>query len=128
MNIFSPPETLGSSLTMDQFAWSKSEALYYVGILMSVGAFIACAAFSLIDPLCRRFKESNVLIWGGFFLMVVGRVIVMPYRDEYPKLASEREYLTENGTIAYYDDDNPLVLGCPVKSQPWCATTPVLGK
>lgn len=60
--------------------------------------------------------------------MVIGRVVVMPYRDEYPKLALEREYMTENGTIAYYDDDDPLVLGCPVKTQEWCATTPVLGE
>ncbi|GFG32490.1 hypothetical protein Cfor_04323 [Coptotermes formosanus] len=35
-------ETLGTSLTMDQFAWTKSEALYYMGILMSVGAVVAC--------------------------------------------------------------------------------------
>lgn len=112
---------------MDQFAWSKSEALYYVGILMSVGAFIACGAFSLIGPLCQRFKESNVLIWGGFFTMVIGRLVIMPYRNEFPKLAIEREYMTENGTIAYHEDDSPLVLGCPVKTQEWCATTPVLG-
>lgn len=112
---------------MDQFAWSKSEALWYVGILMSVGAFIACIAFCLIAPLSKRYKESNVLIWGGFFLMVVGRLIFMPYRDEYPRLASEREYVMENGTIGFYGDDDEHILGCPVKSQPWCATTPVLG-
>lgn len=120
-------ETLGSSLTMDQFAWSKSEALYYVGILMSVGAFIACIAFALISPLSNRFKESNVLIWGGFFTMVIGRLIFIPYRDEYPKLAAEREYMMENGTLAFYADDDPHILGCPVTSQPWCSTTPVLG-
>lgn len=112
---------------MDQFAWTKSEALYYVGILMSVGAFIACIAFALISPLSTRYKESNVLIWGGFFMMVVGRLIVIPYRDEYPKLALEREYMMENGTQAFYADDDSHILGCPVTSQPWCATTPVLG-
>lgn len=26
-------ETLGTSLTMDQFAWTKGEALYYMGKL-----------------------------------------------------------------------------------------------
>lgn len=59
--------------------------------------------------------------------MVVGRLIFMPYRDEYPRLASEREYMMENGTTGYYADDDEHILGCPVKSQPWCATTPVLG-
>ncbi|CRL08149.1 CLUMA_CG020833, isoform A [Clunio marinus] len=120
-------ETLGSSLTMDQFAWSKSEALYYVGILMSVGAFIACIAFCLIAPLSQRYKESNVLIWGGFFTMVIGRLIFMPYRDEYPRLALDREYMMENGTIGFYSDDDEHILGCPVSTQPWCSTTPVLG-
>lgn len=123
----SSSETLGSSLTMDQFAWTKSQALYYVGILMSVGAFIACIGFCLISPLSKRFKESNVLIWGGFFTMIVGRLVFMPYRDEYPKLALEREFMMENGTMGLYADDDPAILGCPAASQPWCATTPVLG-
>lgn len=112
---------------MDQFAWSKSEALYYVGILMSGGAFIACIAFCLISPLSKRYKESNVLIWGGFFTMVIGRLIFMPYRGEFPRLASEREYVMENGTLGLYADDDENILGCPVASQPWCGTTPVLG-
>lgn len=112
---------------MDQFAWTKSEALYYVGILMSGGAFIACIAFGLISCLSKRFKESNVLIWGGFFTMVVGRLIFMPYRDEYAKLASDREFVMENGTTGFYGDDDVHILGCPVSTQPWCATTPVLG-
>ncbi|KAG8237890.1 hypothetical protein J437_LFUL017898 [Ladona fulva] len=47
-------ETLGTSLVMDQFAWSKSEALYYMGMLMSVGAIVACVTFVAIGPLCRR--------------------------------------------------------------------------
>lgn len=112
---------------MDQFAWTKSEALYYVGVLMSVGAFIACIAFCLISPLSKRYKESNVVIWGGFFLMVVGRLIFMPYRGEIPKLALDRDYMMENGTMGSYPDDDYNILGCPVSTQPWCATTPKLG-
>jgi MFS transporter, ceroid-lipofuscinosis neuronal protein 7 len=113
---------------MDQFAWTKTQALQNVGIIMSIGAFIACAAFCFIGPLCKRYRESNVLIWGGFFLMVIGRLVVMPYRDEYPKLAMDREYKLENGSFALYAEDDPAVLGCPIREQPWCATTPVLGK
>ncbi|GBP01842.1 Major facilitator superfamily domain-containing protein 8 [Eumeta japonica] len=43
-------ETLGTSLTMDQFAWSNDEALWYMGILMSVGAIIALITKRLIPP------------------------------------------------------------------------------
>jgi ceroid-lipofuscinosis MFS transporter 7 len=39
---------------MDQFAWTKREALYYMGILMSVGGVIACLAFIVLERLCKR--------------------------------------------------------------------------
>lgn len=47
---------LGTSLTMDQFAWSKTEALYYMGILMSIGAVVSCITFVMIEPLCKKYK------------------------------------------------------------------------
>jgi MFS transporter, ceroid-lipofuscinosis neuronal protein 7 len=90
---------------------------------MSVGALIACAAFLLISPLSKRYKENNLLIWGGFFFMVIGRLVFIPYRGELPKLAVDREYRMENGTVGMYDENDPLVLGCPTSSQPWCSTT-----
>ncbi len=40
---------------MDQFAWTKKEALKYMGILMAIGAVIACATFVAIGPLCKRY-------------------------------------------------------------------------
>ena len=52
--------SLGTSLTMDQFAWTKAEALYYMGILMSVGAVVACVTFVVIKPLCKRWGAPNM--------------------------------------------------------------------
>lgn len=95
----------------------------FLGALLSIGAFVACAAFLLIPPLCRRYSESNLLIWGGFFIMVLGRFIFIPYRGDIPKLAVDREYVMENGTMGLYDEDDPMVLGCPATTQPWCTTT-----
>lgn len=54
-------ETLATSLTMDQFAWSKKQALEYMGALMSAGALVACAVFALITPLTRVFEERYVV-------------------------------------------------------------------
>lgn len=102
---------------MDQFAWSKEEALYYMGILMSVGAVVACATFLLIGPLCDRYKENNVLIWGGFFLMVIGRISCIPYGDELPKIKYGNFSHVLNATDADAD------LGCPIE-QKWCLDTP----
>ncbi|XP_052891993.1 major facilitator superfamily domain-containing protein 8 isoform X2 [Anopheles moucheti] len=87
-------ETLATPLTMDMFAWTKGEALYYMAWIMAVGAILASAVFLMIDPLCKRIPEQQVLIWGGFFLMVLGRAVYIPMSDSPPKLA-----LAENGTI-----------------------------
>ncbi|XP_054271541.1 major facilitator superfamily domain-containing protein 8-like [Macrosteles quadrilineatus] len=103
-------ETLGTSLTMDQFAWTKSQALSNIGILLSAGGVIACVAFVLIKPLCKHFNECRVLVWGGFFLMVLGRAVYIPYGNDPPIIA----YPTMN-------DTEPV--GCPVK-QDWCSYTP----
>ncbi|CAO1437512.1 unnamed protein product [Diamesa tonsa] len=119
-------ETLATSLTMDQFAWTKTQALYYMGTLMSVGAIIACVTFMLISPLSKRFQESNVLIWGGFFMMVLAGFVMIPYTGEPAQLASARDYMMENGTIAVYADDSVEILGCP-ETQEWCKYTPQLG-
>lgn len=112
-------ETLGTSLTMDQFGWSKIQALYYMGIIMSVGAVIACATFVAIGPLCKRFMERDVLLWGGFFLMVIGRALCIPWGDAPPLIydATINATLT-NGTIVEH-------LGCP-STQEWCKTTPAM--
>jgi len=44
---------LGSPLTMDQFGWTKKEAMYYMGITMAAGGVIACGTFAIINPLCK---------------------------------------------------------------------------
>uniref|UniRef100_A0A182WEZ9 Major facilitator superfamily (MFS) profile domain-containing protein n=1 Tax=Anopheles minimus TaxID=112268 RepID=A0A182WEZ9_9DIPT len=88
-------ETLATPLTMDMFAWTKGEALYYMAWIMAVGAILASAMFLMIDPLCKRIPEQQVLIWGGFFLMVLGRAVYIPMSDTPPKLA-----LAENETLS----------------------------
>ncbi|XP_037047461.1 major facilitator superfamily domain-containing protein 8 [Bradysia coprophila] len=112
-------ETIGTSLTMDQFAWTKTEALRNMGILMSVGAVIACVTFVAIDPLCKRFDERSVLLWGGFFLMAIGRLVYIPYGDHLPQMATNSSFVVDNITNA------TETIGCPL-SQEWCLTTPAL--
>ncbi|XP_067612996.1 major facilitator superfamily domain-containing protein 8 isoform X2 [Eurosta solidaginis] len=120
-------ETLGTSLTMDQFAWSNHDALYYMGILMSVGAIVALLTFVAINPLCKIFPEHYVLIWGGFSLMVLGRVLYIPWGDGPPKIAEVYNVtipLTGNATLDLGPNDE-MFLGCP-KTQLWCERTPAL--
>ncbi|XP_063234023.1 major facilitator superfamily domain-containing protein 8 [Bacillus rossius redtenbacheri] len=115
-------ETLGTSLTMDQFAWSKGEALYYMGLVMSAGAVLACATFLAIGPLCRRFDERKVLLWGGFFVMVVGRVLCIPWGSEPARIAWP---VNATGAGDGSEGNRTEPLGCP-PSQEWCLYTPAM--
>ncbi|KAB0801874.1 hypothetical protein PPYR_04060 [Photinus pyralis] len=145
-------ETLATPLTMDQFAWSKADALYYMGILMSVGAVIACASFIAIDPLCKQFTEARVMLWVGVLFMALGRVLYIPWGSTTPQMYNDSIILgnascvvynpTDVGNISTYNEslyeDNleftninqtcynaTEMLGCP-SSQEWCSYTPVL--
>ncbi|XP_017043162.1 major facilitator superfamily domain-containing protein 8 [Drosophila ficusphila] len=112
-------ETLGTSLTMDMFAWSNDQALKYMGIMMTVAAVISLATFVLIEPLCKIFPERFVLIWGGFSLMFLGRVLFLPWGPDPPKLAQPF-----NASLNLTESD-PLFLGCPI-TRPWCSELPAL--
>lgn len=134
---------------MDQFAWTKSEALYYMGVLMSVGAVVACVTFVGINPLCRLFPERHVMLWGGFLSMVIGRALYIPWGDEPPliyddtykinatavalssSLNGNSDCLNINSTVVG-GTEVPCIMqnitelvGCP-SSQIWCQYTPVM--
>ncbi|CAK1555049.1 unnamed protein product [Leptosia nina] len=102
-------ETLATSLTMDQFGWSKKQALEYMGALMSAGALVACAVFALITPLTKIFEERALLLWGGFLLTGLASVLCIPWGPGKPPLAPVEA--TESGG------------GCPAQAQPWCTTS-----
>jgi MFS transporter, ceroid-lipofuscinosis neuronal protein 7 len=120
-------ESLGTPLTMDQFAFTKKETLKWNGILVGIGAAISCVIFCLLPKICKLLKEIDILIWGGLLIMAFGKFIYIPFRSELPKIAEDRNYTMPNGTFGYYDEEDENVLGCPVKTQEWCAWTPRLG-
>jgi ceroid-lipofuscinosis MFS transporter 7 len=94
---------------------------------MFISGVIACGCFLSVNPLCKIFKENYILIYGGFLVMVLGRIAHIPFRDELPKMqAFPKEIHFDNGTSIIYKDDDPEVLGCPI-SQEWCKTTGKLG-
>ena len=120
-------ESLGTPLSMDQFAFTKKETLKWNGILVGIGAFISCVIFCLLPKICRIVKEIDILIWGGLLIMTVGKFVYIPFRTEIPQLSFGRNYTLANGTMGYYEEDHNMTLGCPVRDQPWCEWTPRLG-
>ncbi|KAJ8683368.1 hypothetical protein QAD02_019160 [Eretmocerus hayati] len=111
-------ETIGTSLTMDQFAWNEQQSIEYMGYIMSVGAVVACGIFALIGPLCKKFEERRVMVWGGFLFMVIGRILCIPYGTDPPIIA-------ELGPFGNETEVAPGIqkLGCP-STQEWCRYTP----
>lgn len=109
---------------MDQFAWSKSDALYNMGLTMCAGALVACVTFVCIGPLCRWFAEQNVLLWGGILPMVLGRLLYIPWGDQPPAMATFRN-VSSGGTAASAGQFHLELVGCP-ETQTWCHWTPAL--
>lgn len=98
---------------------------------MSVGAVVACVTFAAIVPLCKKFEERSVLLWGGFLLMAVGRILYIPYGDHLPVMATNASSIDSipvslNGSfdMSSVSDVNTTttliteVVGCPL-SQQW---------
>lgn len=107
---------------MDQFALTKQQSLKYISMLMAVGAVISCISFVTIGPLCKRFDERKIMIWGGFFLMVIGRFVFIPWGTAPPTLRPTNETLFSTDTGNYTTE----LVGCPVETQKWCANTNAL--
>ncbi|KZC09574.1 Major facilitator superfamily domain-containing protein 8, partial [Dufourea novaeangliae] len=115
-------ETLGTPLTMEQFAWSEKESLYYLGLLLSIGGIVSCITFTMIGPLCKRFNERKVILWGGFFFMIIGRILCIPWGPDPPQIAYVQSF--NNGT-RNINGTELMPVGCP-STQEWCFYTPRL--
>ncbi|XP_070552779.1 major facilitator superfamily domain-containing protein 8-like [Ptychodera flava] len=115
--VFSLNETIGVPLSMDMFAWTRQQAVYYTGFILAGGSIIALASFMLLKPLSRRFDERIILTVGIFF-MLVGFVfdIPMPWAKDYPP----RPALELNATIGGFA---PIIPGNITKERVGCDWT-----
>lgn len=118
-------------MTMDQYAWSRAEALHYVGLIMTAGAILSSSTIFVIPALCRTFSERNVLIFGGFLPMALGRSLFIPFLGgSTPKMAEPLNFTMDStaGIIQSFTGNSSAsieLVGCPI-AQEWCRTTPVL--
>lgn len=91
---------------------------------MSVVAVIAIITFAAMGPLCKIFEERSVLLWGGFLLMAIGRILYIPYGDQYPLMATNTSIIDMNANnfnLTTVGDNSTLnieTVGCPL-SQQW---------
>lgn len=92
-------ESLGTPISIDQFNFTKQEAIEVNTTLLAVGSMLACLIFIFLPRLCKAFKEIDVLVWGGLFALTLSKVIHIPMRLEARHLSNIYNYSTINGTI-----------------------------
>ncbi|XP_062564491.1 major facilitator superfamily domain-containing protein 8-like isoform X1 [Armigeres subalbatus] len=114
-------QCLLSPIALDQFGWTNEESLFYLGILMTVGALISCVLFLLLDPLCKRFGESNVLVYGAMFALFLSQLMLIPFGSE--PITS----VTEVGNLTELHNSTTVASGCPL-TQEWCQRIPPISK
>lgn len=85
---------------MDQWGWSREEAVRYLGITMAAGGLIGGTCFALIGPLAKRFDERKLLVFAGLVPLVVGKIVVLPMGREYPPIYQNVTIGDEEGTCA----------------------------
>ena len=83
---------------MDQFAWSRQEAVKYLGINMACGALVGVTTFAVIGPLAKRFDDRKLLIFCGLIPLIIGKAIMLPMGSEYPQIKGN---VTINGMCIY---------------------------
>ncbi|XP_055591497.1 major facilitator superfamily domain-containing protein 8-like [Uranotaenia lowii] len=113
-------QTLLSPIALDQFGWTNEESLFYLGILMTAGALVSCVLFLLLDTLCKRFTETNVLVYGAMFALFLSQLLMIPVGKDSISDCTEG-HLNET-TIS-----TNSTIGCPA-AQEWCCDTPAIGK
>ncbi|XP_058458936.1 major facilitator superfamily domain-containing protein 8-like isoform X3 [Malaya genurostris] len=104
-------QTLLSPIALDQFGWTNEESLFYLGILMTAGALISCILFLVLDPLCKRFSEIGVLVYGAMLALFLSQLLMIPVGTK---------------PITAYIDVNSTT-GCP-PTQEWCQSIPPVTK
>lgn len=118
-------------MTMDQFAWSHAEALYYMSLAMALCAIVSLLFLFVVPALCRMLSDRNVLIFVGFLALVFGCGLNVPFLDRSTPKMKEPLSLAINATAGvtqYFtinSSDSIELVGCPT-SQKWCQTTPAL--
>ena len=73
---------------MDQFAWSREEAIRYLGIAMATGGVAAGLVFMTVIPLTKKYDNRIVLLVFGLIPFLVGKLVILPMGTNKPIIAN----------------------------------------
>lgn len=83
--IFAVFETMATPYAMHMFAWKKSQATFYVGIILGCAGVLSILVCMLIDIVARRFNERYVLL-AGLIVCMCGFGCYLPWGHVLPDI------------------------------------------
>ncbi|KAM8938916.1 major facilitator superfamily domain-containing protein 8 [Pelodytes ibericus] len=123
-------ETIATPLTMDMYAWTRTKAVFYNGVILAAVGFESMAVFIAVKILSKR-TEERVLLLGGLVIIWIGFFILLPWGNQFPNIQWRD---IQNNTIhnsSYWGSSVAATsnttepTGCP-SVQSWCFYTPVI--
>lgn len=126
--IFAVFETISTPLSMDMFAWTRKEAVFYNGIILTAIGFESILVFLVVKVVSARVGDRPLLL-GGLILIFVGFFVLLPWGNQYPKIQwtdiknNTMPPIQLTPTTASNSSLEPT--GCP-SEQTWCLFTPVI--
>ncbi|XP_056180292.1 major facilitator superfamily domain-containing protein 8 [Falco biarmicus] len=137
--VFAVFETIATPLTMDMYSWTRKEAVFYNGIILSVVGVESVIVFMVVKALSKRTGERAIL-HGGLLIVLVGFFILLPWGKKLPNIQWQE---IKNNSIPRTTSTEMLMpfwslqamqllsnhtaepTGCPV-TQSWCLNTPMI--
>ncbi|XP_074761215.1 major facilitator superfamily domain-containing protein 8 isoform X2 [Athene noctua] len=137
--VFAVFETIATPLTMDMYSWTRKEAVFYNGIILSVVGIESVIVFMVVKMLAKKTGERAIL-HGGLLIVLVGFFILLPWGKKLPNIQWQE---IKNNSIPRTAPTEMLMpfwslqamqppsnhtaepVGCPV-TQSWCLNTPVI--
>ncbi|XP_062470165.1 major facilitator superfamily domain-containing protein 8 isoform X2 [Pezoporus occidentalis] len=137
--VFAVFETIATPLTMDMYSWTRKEAVFYNGIILSMVGIESVIVFMVVKMLSKKTGERAIL-HGGLLIVLVGFFILLPWGKKLPNIQWQeiknnsipRTAATEMLMPFWSLQAKPLPsnhtvepVGCPV-TQSWCLNTPMI--
>uniref|UniRef100_A0A5F9CM05 Major facilitator superfamily domain containing 8 n=1 Tax=Oryctolagus cuniculus TaxID=9986 RepID=A0A5F9CM05_RABIT len=133
--IFALFETILTPLTMDMYAWTQEQAVFYDGIILAALGVEAVLVFMGVKILSKKIGERAILL-GGLIVVWIGFFILLPWGNQFPKIQWEDLHNNSipNTTFGEIiiglwksprEDHSEGPTGCPIE-QAWCLYTPVI--
>ncbi|KAJ7421421.1 Major facilitator superfamily domain-containing protein 8 [Pitangus sulphuratus] len=137
--VFAVFETIATPLTMDMYSWTRKEAVFYNGIILSVIGIESVIVFMVVKTLSKKTGERAIL-HGGLLIVLVGFFILLPWGKKLPNIQWQE---IKNNSIPRTVPTEMLMpfwswqemqlpsnhtaepVGCPL-TQSWCLNTPMV--